>query len=251
MRFNYWSCSKLADAIRGTAKPIADTAEGWEEWHKSARTAHPIRYWLAEELFDKLQDYCMLPVDLYEKIRVYVRNRYLTKTHTLTSNLKRGQFYEYNTRLLHSMFDELVNFVEIEEAAIRVICDSSSNYEYSPPAWWRWTDWRCPQAGVDQLKHIIEQAKSIDMPDSATAVATQEILDLYNWWKHTRPARPDPLEASGWKALDASSNRSITSKLTESERAVLELSRKIEEQYETEDTAMMIRLVQVRRHLWT
>ena len=251
MRFNYWSCSKFADAIRGTPKPIADTAEGWEAWHKTARAAHSFRYWLAEDLLDKLQDCWMLPVDIYEKVRVYVRNRYITKTHTLTSNLERGKFYEYETRLLHSMFDELVNFVEVEEASMRVICDSSANYEYTPSARWQWTEWRCPQAGVDQLKRTIEQAKSIDMPDSATAVATQEILDLYNWWKNIRPARPDPLDASGWKALDASSNRSIGSKLTEAERTVLELSRNIEEQYEAEDTAMMIRLVQVRRHLWT
>jgi hypothetical protein len=28
----------------------------------------------------------------------------------------------------------------------------------------------------------------------------KEKLDLYTWWTVTRPARPDPYEASGWTA---------------------------------------------------
>lgn len=31
------------------------------------------------------------------------------------------------------------------------------------------------------------------------AVSSSEILSLYNWWKHERPQRLDPMEESGLK----------------------------------------------------
>ena len=54
---NYWTCSKFADWLRGTAKPTAETSEGWRSWEKKARDTHPVRYWLADEGLDYLQKF--------------------------------------------------------------------------------------------------------------------------------------------------------------------------------------------------
>jgi hypothetical protein len=32
------------------------------------------------------------------------------------------------------------------------------------------------------------------------ALAAQETIVLYRWWKEVRPTRQDPMEASGWSA---------------------------------------------------
>ena len=44
----YWSCTPLADWIRGTKKLSAGTAEEWDDWTTTAQMKHNFRYWLAE-----------------------------------------------------------------------------------------------------------------------------------------------------------------------------------------------------------
>ena len=55
-RSRYWSCTKFADWLRGTPKPYAETMEGWDAWRQQAETAHPWRYWLADEGLDHIQN---------------------------------------------------------------------------------------------------------------------------------------------------------------------------------------------------
>ena len=55
MRNHYWTCSKFADWLRGTPKPGAETSDGWRVWHKKAKSAHPFRYWLADDVLGYLQ----------------------------------------------------------------------------------------------------------------------------------------------------------------------------------------------------
>jgi hypothetical protein len=40
-RIRYWSCSRLADWIRGTAKPHSETAGGWRDWKEDAKAPEP------------------------------------------------------------------------------------------------------------------------------------------------------------------------------------------------------------------
>jgi hypothetical protein len=56
-RANYWSCSKFANWLRGTAKPGAATSKGWREWKNEAQRSHPVRYWIAEEGLGYVQDF--------------------------------------------------------------------------------------------------------------------------------------------------------------------------------------------------
>lgn len=80
-RVNYWSGSKLAHKI--LHKPFALGWDEWDEWHKDNINKHPIRYFITEILFDKIQDVIYFPVDLYNTIYIYVRNRFINKIHTL------------------------------------------------------------------------------------------------------------------------------------------------------------------------
>ncbi len=223
MMKNYWSCSKFADWLRGTSKPFAATSEEWRTWQDMAKEKK-FRYWLAEEGLDHLQNFVTWPKDQAKKIRCYINNRWISKSHALTSSLERGQWYDFDMRLLYSAFDELVNFVEIELASSSI---NSSEKKYK-------SSWggRSPEAEIDHLKWASElknknNGNLNDRQPSRQALAAQETLALYQWWKVERPNRPDPNSIASQEKLN------------------------LENKQDDEDTAMLIRLVKIRQSLWT
>jgi hypothetical protein len=275
MRSHYWTCSSFADWIRGTAKPRAETAKGWRLWTEDAKKKHPIRFWIADDGLDLLQNIWMWIPDRINDVRYYINNRWLHQTHGMMSrSLEPGKWHEFETRLLHSTFDQLVDFVEIEQAWHHVMWDKKAREKYQTP-WWqqqwffRWGKvWRCPEAGIEHLEWAsdltLNDFRKPTDPDwdnpSPQALAAREILELYNWWKYDRPSRPDPMDESGWSAYcdlrretgkDFFDFEDKTPEEEEMSRAALNKSNEIEEAYNTEDEEMMIRLVKVRRSLWT
>ena len=272
---NYWTCSKFADWIRGTTKLKAGTGKEWREWEKAAKARYPFRWWLAEEGLDKLQDvWCFIP-ERINNVRYYINNRWVTKAHALTAHprdIPRGEWRDVGNRFLPCLFNELVDFVEVEQAWHHVCWDEESRKKYRTP-WWRsgwlrWRTWRCPEAGIDYLKWAMtltneefldEDEKHLAEP-TYQAKAAKEILELYTWWKEVYPKRPDVYDASGWSAycemrrekgyhlLDMEDRTAEESEMC---KTALDKSRELEAQYEEEDEAMMIRLIKVRQSLWT
>lgn len=225
---NYWSCSKFADWLRGTPKPFAATSEEWCTWQDMAQKKK-FRYWLSEEGLDYLQNYVNWPKDQIHKVRCYINNRWITKSHALTSNLERGQWHDLDTRLLNSSFDELVNFVEIELARMNI---NSPEKKYKTHCYGR-----CPDAGIDYLKWASEltnddNCHSNSRQPSSQALAAHETLALYQWWKMERPNRPNPYNLSGHGSH-------------------LEERHNMEKTQYDEDTAMLVRLVKNRQSFWT
>lgn len=277
MRSNYWSCTKFADWLRGTSKPEYASSKEWSQWKKEAKANHRFRFWLAEEGLDDVQNFLMWPIDKIYNIKYWFNNRFITKTHTLTSNLKRGQWYDFETRMLHGMFDELVNFVEIERAWNHVAWDKKARKKYSTPwyatGWWRFRVWRSAEAGIAYLNWASKLVFDEDYgtkpgdelygkptPQAETAIET---LVLYYWWKDVRPARVDPHDASGWSDLCDRRRANLseddewwmmeekTDEEKEETRNSLEICDRLELEYTTEDEEMMIRLIKIRQGLWT
>ena len=272
----YWSCSKFADWLRGTNKLSAGTSEEWDDWREQATKAHPVRYWFADTALDYIQDFVTWPVRKIYDVKYYINNRWVTRTHSLTAHprdIKPGDWCDVGNRFLPCLFNELVDFVEIETAWMQIAWNEEERHKYNPPfyatGWFRWRTWRCPQAGLDNLKWqsslIFDEEyckdESYYMKPTPQAIKAQEILDLYTWWTTTYRNRPDPHDASGWTAYCELSRLQNGGKLTwgadktpalkkASKLAHKEL-RKIEAQYEKEDEAMMIRLIKVRHGLWT
>jgi hypothetical protein len=272
----YWSNSKLADWIRGTKKPYALELDSWGSWEDEARKKASVRYWIAEEGLDYLQDtITYIPRKLYD-IKYYFNNRWVTRTHCLTAHrrdIKPGDWYDVGNRFLPCLFNELVDFVEIELAWWHIAWDNEAKKKYSAPfwarGWFRWRTWRCKRAGLDNLvwqmklvhgdnDGVSEDHKLYGKP-TLQSIKAKEIYELYFWWTVTRPARPDPHEVSGWTAICDRARELNGGKLSfntpkelkkEHDRAHVLLS-KMEEQYETEDENMMIQLIKVRNSLWT
>jgi hypothetical protein len=272
----YWSCSKFADWLRGSRKLSAGTSKEWYEWTKASKESNPIRYWLAEEGLDYLENIWLYIPNRINDVRYYINNRWVHQTHGMyASSLTKGKWHEFDTRLLHSMFDQLVDFVEIDQAWHYVVWNDEEQKKYNVPywrkQWWtRWFSvWRCPEAGLAYLEwaktltnaeFLEEDKKHLAVPTGQAETAI-ELLKLYRWWKEERPKRPDPYDVSGWSALCEKrrethkedgwlwQDRSAAEK--KESRNALKVIAKLEEQYEKEDEAMMIRLIKIRKGLWT
>ncbi len=234
---NYWSCTKFADWIRGTKNPLTYTSEEWNAREKRARIKK-IRYWFAEDGLDYLQNIILSPVTLFNVIQRYIHHRWIVKSHALTSNLERGTYHEFDDRLLYATFDAFSDFVETEYALEFFISEAEDRKKYKKPwyrKFFRLGIWRCPDAAIDYLNwasKLTNNEEWVDKNDpscgkpTSQALAAQEILVLYRWWKIDRPKRPDPHAESGSQ-------------------------KNCDEKYDDEDTQMLIRLIKIRHGLWT
>lgn len=279
-RSKYWSCSPFADWLRGTPKGGAKTAGDWRRWTKQAKIDHPVRYWIAEEALDAVQNFLWWPVDRIYDVKYYINNRWVTRTHCLTAHpkdIRPGQWQDVGHRFLPCLFNELVDFVEIEQAWHHIAWDTEAREKYQAPfwatGWFRWRTWRCPEAGLAYLEWastltynedwVEESSPQRDKP-TPQALAAQEIRELYNWWKNVRPLRVDPHEASGWTAycsrrrnnnddsfMSMFDNEDETPEQRAEVSRMLDETTRLETLHEQEDEDMMIRLIKVRQRLWT
>lgn len=258
-------------------KPCALPWGQWDRWRQDLKTSRPLAYWLTETLPDWLEKPAEFVLDPIIDLKYYIRNRWFVQSHKIPTGLAPGQYHDIEHLMLHGLFTILVNFVEVEKAHMQVIMGNALTQKKYDLPWWRrihwfrWKAWRNPQAGLDYLAWettLTNQAEWFSDPNdpligkpTLQAQVAKEVLDLYHWWKTARPQRPDPLDASGWTdyceriidqygSIFADPNNDTESERAEA-KAALQKSTQLEQQYQDEDTAMLIRLIQVRGGLWT
>lgn len=248
-------------------KPLAATMKEWREWETRVRSEEPFRYWLNETVPDFFHDLGKSIMAPYHNTRQWIRHNFFDKYHVINTGLKPG-YYDSDTRMLNGMFALLVDFVEVEKAWIHVVFDKEARTTFTYPwyslGWLRFKSFRNPAAGIAHLAWEM----SLDDPNldeysqsPSQAASAREQLALYDWWTNIRPNRIDPYDASGWTDY-CERSRAENGKyyLWEDERspedtaisqASLNKLHEIEQAYEAEDEEMLIRLIRVRRHLWT
>jgi hypothetical protein len=273
---NYWSCSPFADWLRGTKKLSMGTSEEWDDWTTAAQMKHNFRYWLAEEALGHIQDFVTWPARKLNDIRYYINNRWVSRSHSLTAHprdIKPGSWCDVGNRILPCLFNELVDFVEIEQAWHHCLWSDDMKTKYNVPwyrkGWLRLRTWRSPEAGMEYLRwaETLTNAEFLDddkkhlAEPTYQATAAKEIIELYTWWTTIYRARPDAHDASGWSDYCEASRIANGGKLSWSgdkspelkamSDAAHEKLQEIEAAYEAEDEAMMIRLIKIRNSLWT
>jgi hypothetical protein len=243
-RIHYWSSSKFADWIRGEQKPLALEWDAWDDYYNDLKKRKPIRYWFTEKFLKWLQNTIYFPYDVYREIKIYVRNRWIDKTHYLKTGLKPGHWYEFDYRLMHGLFNELVDFVEIE-LADQMTWKDKEKYKFK--------NGRCVEAAYDyfkwanNLKNKNQQGKRVL---SEQAKASRKIQKLYEWWTIKRPNRLEPAAKSAWDQVYDKIEANDFKARKNAHKYYLKML-KIEEAYDQEDEDMMIELIKIRRHLWT
>jgi len=246
-RGTYWSLSKLSRFIKDKVRissPYALSIEDWKKWEEDYQTNHPFTYWVTEEFLDDVQDYIMFIPDFYDGVRYYVSNKFFDKPHLLPSGLKPGQYYDLRTTMLHSMFESIVRFVEVEKAHMNWVFDKEERSKlpwYKTARWARWFGhYSNPEDGIKYLQWEMSLAEpnidkdGIDQSSPSQAHSTKEIYEIYNWWKNIRPNRPSPY-AENEVGNDKDYKKCFL----------------IEEQYSKEDKDMMKRVIEIHEHLWT
>lgn len=259
MKTTYWSSSKFADRLRGTPKLFAGTAEEWEDWEEKAKKAHPVRYWLAEEFLDWLQDVISYPKEKCLDTVNYLYNRFYYKTHCLNSKLKKGEYHELDTKMLECLMNEMVEFVETEFALMQVVFNDERKQKYNyPKSRFKQRFWRSPEAGLDYIqwqKSLLNDDGSI--PEQVEYAKILE--DIYIWWTKDYPNRPDPYEVSGWsdyceERRELNNGKLFGSKMTDELEKKGEEARKMmqdmEDFYLKEETDMLVNLIKIRKYLW-
>lgn len=256
MRYNYWSCTKFADFIRGKPKLNIATIEEWSEWKKEAKIKK-VRYWLAETGLDQLQNIIYYPYDVYKEVKAYIYNRFFIKTHALIASpqdIKPGSWCDLDSRILFCLFNELQIFVESELALSNAISSKENQKKYNAlnscgPKWksresgLEYLDW-ASKICIDGTDELSCQAK--------TAIETKE---LYLWWTDVYRNRLDPYEASGYykMLLDKKDMYQDLSNLLNNDderRDALKKAMDIENAYIDEENEMLIRLIKIRKGLW-
>jgi hypothetical protein len=236
-RFSYWSSSKFSDWIRGEKKPFALEWGEWDKYYDDLKKRKPWRYWITEHLLKSLQNIAYYPYDIYNEICHYIRNRWVDKTHYLKTGLKPGRYHEMDSRILHGLFNELVDFVEVDLAHLS-LWDRTKKYTFkngrSIEAAYAYFDW------VTNLKYNEDYGYSKDSPDYGTlteqAKSYTKVKELYEWWKNERPNRVDPFDIF---TKEAHGNK------------YFKLIDEREKLYEQEDTNKLIELIKIRGSLWT
>ena len=244
-------------------KPRALTWDGWVEWREEAKKASPTSYWLYETIPDVLHTLKHRLTDPISNTRAWVRYRTFDKYHIIKTKLKPG-YQDFNERCLHGMFNMLVDYVECDLAWKSAMFDGElkKTYPWYSKGILRFKSARVPNAGVDHLKwESTLDSPNIPQGSRSTwqAEKARDILDLYHWWKYVRPKRQDPLDLSGWtqlcedrraRGIKPLSDKGLTSADKKLERSCLDKSNAIEQSFEDEDTAQLIRLIKIRKGLW-
>lgn len=269
----YWTCSRFADWLRGTPKPKWGTGDEWKDWKIEAKSKHPWRWWLAEEGLNHIQDFIYYIPEKLSNARYYINNRFITRSHSLTAHpndIAPGDWCNVGDRFLPCLFNELVDFIEVEKAWMQVVFNEENRKKYNVPKYrlLGWRGWRCAEAGLDYLEWEMnltygeESFLEPDDPRNGTltpeAITAREQYVLYKWWTETRPSRIDPYVISGWNDYcDSKTARGIGMFETDPEddgsliREMLKKIQEVEETYFKKDEEMLIRLIKIRRSLWT
>lgn len=260
----YWACTDFADWVRGTPKPQSATGQEWRQWKKMAKSKHPLRFWLAEKGLSLLQDFFNWPLDQWRNLKNYIANRWVFRTHSLTAHpkdIKPGEWSDFGNRILPCLFNELVDFVEIELAWVFCVWNESEMEKFQFTKQYHFlSKLRCPEAGVahlDWASTLTNEKGEL----TQQALAAIEIKSLYLWWKEKRPNRPSPDDLSGYSDLYKSNfkededvfdmlGRERSDEERDSLNQTLDKLEAIEALYKKEDEEMMIRLIKIRDNLW-
>lgn len=231
-----WSNTKWANLIKrkfGIPTPVALSMKGWDEYTEKYGNHIVMKLF---DVLDEIQSVVFYPTHLYNKFASYVRNRFVHKTHYLKTNLDVGRYHEFEDRILHGMFNEFVNFIQMEKGYVprKHLFDRGGS-------------------GERAMEYLNWEINECENPKQAEQARWE--LDAYNWWVYKRPYRPDPYEESGltryYEANGFFSQESANSELSQELGRMGRKCDEIQRFYHEEDTKWMIELIERRSNIWT
>lgn len=226
-----------------------------------------------------------------EKIQDFVRYRTYDKYHIIKTDLEPGYYdkdtliLEANFALLVSFVEKECATMELYSEKPknwrfklpRILRGIFYRDIRSRELGLKFIDWHINnELSPEEIELQFDNVESYQQYRKEYSAPWKEIKELYIWWKDVRPKREDPIEASGFSAYCDSRREKyggffdnmkeiitetgeklyeVDDKETKEEKALgtklAMLAHEIEEEQHKEDDDMLIRLIKVRRNLWT
>lgn len=195
--------------------PASGSLGDWESFDRTFKADAPIRYFITRTLREEV----LWPVS-HElgKVKDFFKYRYTIKHryHTMDTGLK-PNYYDTDTRLMHTVFQSIVDYVEVELAW--------QHFVQSEEGKSRINRFRFERSIIHGLQYLDWEIALIDpmtgeQPNQARTAA--EIREIYMWWTLERSLR-------------------------EPEDEAIDLA----VEYDKEDNIMLHRVIDIRRSLWT
>lgn len=205
--------------------PEYGTPFEWNKWEKETQAKYPISY----AIFDQIPSWAA------RTWYVYIQGRY--------KNLVSKYFHKHHH--------------------IKIDVDRFMSYPLKPKSnlslyHWYDTDTKILYANFQLLVDYVEKEKPEENTDWTTRPSDQEIWSeiqtLYNWWTTVRPKKWIENESSSMEeyGIDISDIGSPTKSANYKKWAdAFDKHDQIERQLEDEDTEMLVRLMIIRKSLWT
>ena len=183
-------------------------------------------------------------------IRYYIENRFITKSHVLNTGLPPGRWHDLDERILHGLFKEVVDYVEVELAWCTYIMDEDKYAKYKVP-WYVFHQFRAPELGIAHLEWQAnlknDEACGYDRThpeygkESSHAFEARELLAIYNWIKNVWTLWQPPYIESLY----------VDAKTAEERQAAIYRMIDLEEAQYAEEQDILIRIIKIRKMLYT
>jgi len=202
-------------------RPDALTSGGWTAWEEKTRKEHPVKWFTLETVPDFIEFTLWNPVSR----RVYnLKCKYWSKHHHIKIDVPRFFVGEdFNDKVIEK-YHWIESDTKILYANFQILVDF-----------------------VEKESDIVDWSSDPQHQESE-----KEFMDLYKWWTEERPKREDNYPSM--------SEYGIEGGLADLDRSSPGYKRwneahdeynKQQEEYDNEDTEMLIRLVSIRRRLWS
>lgn len=173
-------------------------------------------------------------------------------------------YYDIDTRLLHGMMNLLIDYVEIELAALELNSEERRNSLTLKQKIHKCLPWifrtgsliRSRELGLAHLAWEKQMDKNVFPEQARTAAIVEE---LYLWYKDVRSTRKNPDEElcaffEEWERqnISISTQRKLPDEKHEAElERIFKDAGDLEKQYYDEDTEKLKKLIDIRGYLWT
>jgi hypothetical protein len=237
--------------------PSALSSNGWNSFNSEFKKVAPIRWWFhrdAKKIF-------VYPVSFrYRRMMEWIHYRTTARRyHIIKTGLTPG-YYDVSTMMLHANFTVLKDFVEIEQAWMQSCSEKNriSLWARYVPFYRIFFPFRRPDLGIEYLNWCMTlDDPSLPVHERADQQATdaRETWALYDWWVNKRPVRKE-IDIMSYRRLMSDVDIFDTNIDTNSSEykgwfESMEARDKQQEEWDDEDEQMLIRLIKIRKRLWT
>lgn len=245
--------------------PIALSWDGWDDFREEFKAKAFIRYTIVETIPDAFSTFFGPVTRSWTRTKDFCRYRFIKRHryHLVETGLK-PNYYEIETQMLHANFNMLVSYVERQKSAVGMAFDSD-NYP-RPKGWWwkKYTDWKMPEYGLSYLDWEVTLDKDATLEEQqwdgvsapTQAQAAREVLVLYRWWTQEWKST-DEIEYPESPSKDGDPFSMFSDKYDRTtpehiawQKLGAERDKEIHNM-EEQETAMLLRLIKIRKSLWT